>query len=117
MELLQDGVVAALAAIGVTALIWLAASLLLWRERPVDAVYLVRVSGDGTGLDVTLRRLAQSRRLPVLLVDCGLTDEGRPRRGAAVRYEHEIADAPGAGGVLYGGEYHRTGEVSRWASA
>ena len=45
MELLQDGVVAALAAIGVTALIWLAASLLLWHERPVDAVYLVRVSG------------------------------------------------------------------------
>ena len=79
MELLQDGVVAALAAIGVTALIWLAASLLLWRERPVDAVYLVRVSGDGTGLDVTLRRLAQSRRL---LVDCGLTDEGR--RAAAL---------------------------------
>ena len=66
MELLQDGVVAALAAIGVTALIWLAASLLLWRERPVDAVYLVRVSGDGTGLDVTLRRLAQSRRLALL---------------------------------------------------
>ena len=60
MELLQDGVVAALAAIGVTALIWLAASLLLWRER----------------------RLAQSRRLPVLLVDCGLTDEGR--RAAAL---------------------------------
>ena len=77
MELLQDGVVAALAAIGVTALIWLAASLLLWRERPVDAVYLVRVSGDGTGLDVTLRRLAQSRRLPVLLVDCGLDEAGR----------------------------------------
>ena len=48
MELLQDGVVAALAAIGVTALIW----------------------------------LAQSRRLPVLLVDCGLTDEGR--RAAAL---------------------------------
>ena len=45
MELLQDGVVAALAAIGVTALIWLAASLLLWRERPVDAVYLVRGCG------------------------------------------------------------------------
>ena len=34
------------------------------------------------GLDVTLRRLAQSRRLPVLLVDCGLTDEGR--RAAAL---------------------------------
>ena len=36
MELLQDGVVAALAAIGVTALIWLAASLLLciWSGPP-----------------------------------------------------------------------------------
>ena len=125
MELLQDGVVAALAAIGVTALIWLAASLLLWRERPVDAVYLVRVSGDGTGLDVTLRRLAQSRRLPVLLVvepkgqSLTLAAElkGLDSRGAAVRYEHEIADAPGAGGVLYRGRYRRTGEVSRWASA
>ena len=85
MELLQDGVVAALAAIGVTALIWLAASLLLWRERPVDAVYLVRVSGDGTGLDVTLRRLAQSRRLPVLLVACGLPAEGPP--APALRYD------------------------------
>ena len=85
MELLQDGVVAALAAIGVTALIWLAASLLLWRERPVDAVYLVRVSGDGTGLDVTLRRLAQSRRLPVLLVDCGLNPEERARMDRLIR--------------------------------
>ena len=40
MELMQDGVVAALAAIGVTALLWLAASVLLYRESPVDAVYV-----------------------------------------------------------------------------
>ena len=46
MELMQDGVVAALAAIGVTALLWLAASVLLYRESPVDAVYVMRVSGD-----------------------------------------------------------------------
>ena len=82
MELLQDGIVSALAAIGVTALLWLLASLVLRREREVNAVYLVAVSGDGAGLDVTLRRLAQERRLPVLLVDCGLTDEGR--RAAAL---------------------------------
>ncbi len=82
MELLQDGIVSALAAIGVTALLWLLASLVLRRERAVNAVYLVAVSGDGAGLDVTLRRLAQERRLPVLLVDCGLTDEGR--RAAAL---------------------------------
>ena len=77
MTLLQDGVVSALAAIGVTTLLWLAASLLLWRERPVNVVYLLPLRGDGAGLDVTLRRLERSRRLPVLLVDCGLTEEGR----------------------------------------
>lgn len=77
MELLQDGVVAALAAIGITALLWLAASLVLGRERAVDAAYLVRAAGDGARLDVTLRQLEQNRRLPVLLVDCGLTEEGR----------------------------------------
>lgn len=76
MELLQNGLVAALAAIGVTALLWLLASLLL-REGTVSAVYLVPVSGDGAGVDVTLRRLSRERRLPVLLVDCGLTEEGR----------------------------------------
>lgn len=75
MELLQSGVVAALAATGLTTLLWLAASL-LYREAAVAAVYLVPVSGDGAGLDVTLRRLHQNRRLPVLLVDCGLTAQG-----------------------------------------
>ena len=79
MELMQDGVVAALAAIGVTALLWLAASVLLYRESPVDAVYVMRVSGDAAGLDAALRILAQNRRLPVLLVDCGLDETGRRR--------------------------------------
>lgn len=76
MELMQDGVVAALAAIGVTALLWLAASVLLYRESPVDAVYVMKVSGDAAGLDAALRILAQNRRL-VLLVDCGLDEAGR----------------------------------------
>lgn len=74
MELMQDGVVAALAAIGVTALLWLAASVLLYRESPVDAVYVMKVSGDAAGLDAALRILAQNRRL---LVDCGLDEAGR----------------------------------------
>ena len=62
MELMQDGVVAALAAIGVTALLWLAASVLLYRESPVDAVYVMKVSGEAAGLDAALRILAQNRR-------------------------------------------------------
>ena len=58
MELMQDGVVAALAAIGVTALLWLAASVLLYRESPVDAVYVMKVCGDAAGLDAALDFIA-----------------------------------------------------------
>ena len=58
MELMQDGVVAALAAIGVTALLWLAASVLLYRESPVDAVYVMKVSGEAAGLDAALDFIA-----------------------------------------------------------
>ena len=83
MELLQDGVVAALAAIGVTALIWLAASLLLWHERPVDAVYLVRVSGDPDQIHRVHRALMpqqQRRRQPYQRRDA----DGRQRGDHAV---------------------------------
>ena len=78
MELLHDGVIAALAAIGLTAILWLLASA-LFRQPPVRDL-----SGDGAGLDVTLRALAQNRRLPVVLVDCGLTEEGRRAASLAV---------------------------------
>ena len=87
MELLHDGVIAALAAIGLTAILWLLASA-LFRQPPVrDTWYIVALSGDGAGLDVTLRALAQNRRLPVVLVDCGLIkmgSQGRRPRAASL---------------------------------
>ena len=80
MELLHDGVIAALAAIGLTAILWLLASA-LFRQPPVrDTWYIVALSGDGAGLDVTLRALAQNRRLP----GCGLAEEGRRAASLAV---------------------------------
>ena len=80
MEIWQDGVLAGLAAVGLTALLWLlAGSLFRWRERPLDAVYLVMLTGGAEKLDMTLRELARERRLPVVLVDGGLTAEGRQR--------------------------------------
>lgn len=80
MEIWQDGVLAGLAAVGLTALLWLlAGSLFHWRERPLDAVYLVMLTGGAEKLDMTLRELARERRLPVVLVDAGLTAEGRQR--------------------------------------
>ena len=78
MEIWQDGVLAGLAAVGLTALVWLlAGALFRWRERPLDAVYVVALTGGAEKLDMTLRELARERRLPVVLVDGGLTAEGR----------------------------------------
>lgn len=80
MEIWQDGVLAGLAAVGLTALLWLlAGSLFRWREKPLDAVYLVTLTGGAEKLDMTLRELARERPLPVVLVDGGLTAEGRQR--------------------------------------
>ena len=80
MEIWQDGVLAGLAAVGLTALLWLlAGSLFRWREKPLDAVYLVTLTGGAEKLDMTLRELARERPLPVILVDGGLNEMGRQR--------------------------------------
>ncbi len=108
MEIWQDGVLAGLAAVGLTAILWLLAGLLFRRrERLLDAVYLVPLSGGAEQLDMTLRELSRERALPVVLVDCGLTAAGR-QRGAG--------DAAAADRPLYE-ERKRAGEVSIWASA
>ena len=92
MEIWQDGVLAGLAAVGLTAILWLLAGLLFRRrERLLDAVYLVPLSGGAEQLDMTLRELSRERALPVVLVDCGLTAAGRQRTELLTR---------GAGAVL-----------------
>ena len=57
----------------------LAGLLFRRRERLLDAVYLVPLSGGAEQLDMTLRELSRERALPVVLVDCGLTAAGRQR--------------------------------------
>ena len=80
MEIWQDGVLAGLAAVGLTAILWLLAEALFrWREKPLDAVYLVTLTGGAEQLDMTLRELARERPLPVILVDSGLNEMGRQR--------------------------------------
>lgn len=69
MEIWQDGVLAGLAAVGLTAILWLLAGLLFRRrEHLLDAVYLVPLSGGAEQLDMTLRELSRERALPVVLV-------------------------------------------------
>ena len=80
MEIWQDGVLAGLAAVGLTAILWLLAEALFrWRAHPPAAAYLVEASGGAEQLDMTLRELARERPLSVILVDGGLTAEGRQR--------------------------------------
>ena len=78
MEIWQDGVLAGLAAVGLTAILWLLAEALFrWRAHPPAAAYLVEASGGAEQLDMTLLELSRERALPVVLVDCGLTAAGR----------------------------------------
>ena len=90
MRLLQDGVVAALAAIGLTAVIFLLVSAIVHPRRrgtiPATAAKT---------LEYTVRALLRSRYEEggfsrVVIVDCGLADE--PRRVAELlcRSEYEV---------------------------
>ncbi len=83
MRLLEDGIIAALAAFGLTALLWLLLSALL-RPRgrgTLDAVALLPCrAGDGVKLEQTVRALERARRecggfSRVVLLDLGMTEE------------------------------------------
>lgn len=105
MQLWQDGLVAMLAAIGLASLMWAVVKAVLYPapERRRGAAALVPAQGDGEGLEGQIRimeRLRKEQALvgTVLLVDCGLTEEGlrlarllaRDRRWVAVCAREEI---------------------------
>lgn len=85
MNLWQDGLIALLAAIGLSSILWMIARALLFPPiRPVRAAALLAARGDAGELEeqvVALSLLSMERGLPreILLVDCGLTDEGKKR--------------------------------------
>lgn len=84
MRLWQDGVVALLAAIGLASVVWtvVRAALYTGSERRKSVVALLPAAGGGEGLEEqvkTLRALRSGQELfgMVLVVDCGLSEEGR----------------------------------------
>ena len=85
MHLWQDGLLALLAAIGLSSLLW-AAVRQLFCGRPTprrgDALALLPAWGNGEHLEEQVRYLAALGREEgcfdaILLADCGLTEEGR----------------------------------------
>lgn len=80
MELMGDGLIAFLAAVGVSTILWLLAETLLRRHSPVaEAVLVLPVRGDGATLERALHLTMEQRatgETPILLADCGLDETG-----------------------------------------
>ena len=80
MELMGDGLIAFLAAVGVSTILWLLAETLLRRHSPVaQAVLVLPVRGDGATLERALHLTMEQRatgETPILLADCGLDETG-----------------------------------------
>lgn len=80
MELMGDGLIAFLAAVGVSTILWLLAETLLRRHSPAaEAILVLPVRGDGATLERALRLTMEQRatgETPILLADCGLDETG-----------------------------------------
>ena len=97
MRLLQDGVIAALAAVGLTTIIWFVVGALLhpW-ERCSAAIALVKAQGSAAELEQTVRQLQRSRGEScsfsrIVIVDCGMEEEARQVAELLCREEYDIA--------------------------
>ncbi len=84
MGLWQDGLLAALAAVGLASLLWAVVRAVMCARPPrqLGVIAIVTAQGDGEGLEEQVRALGELRRKQgtygqVLLVNCGLTEEGR----------------------------------------
>ena len=96
MRLWQDGVIALLAAIGLSSIFWYFLRTLFF--LPVTnhpALVLICAKGSGEGLEQQVRALAVLRRQrgavsAILLVDCGLNEEGEKLCRALSHMEHSV---------------------------
>ncbi|MCI2057360.1 MAG: hypothetical protein LKJ86_09485 [Oscillibacter sp.] len=83
MELLQDGVLAFLSAVGVASCVWLVAGALLGsgKCRNPKVLLILPVRGEAPAMETDLRELLRTRhQLPcarIILLDEGLSEEGR----------------------------------------
>lgn len=98
MRLLQDGVIAMLAAIGLATILWAVITLFYRRKKSVfpNVTALVSTSGSGGNLEYTVRTLEQLRYEQgtiggILIVDCGLSQEGQELAQILSREEDYVA--------------------------
>ena len=77
MSGMENSVLAFLAAVGIAALIWLVAGLLLWNRLPEQLPMHWNAAGQVRTLHEVRTQLGRSAAIAI--VDCGLTAEGRRR--------------------------------------
>ena len=82
---IENSVLAFLAAVGIAALVWLVAGMLLrGRQGEVPATLVLPVCGGGEALEGWVRTLHEmrpqlGRTAEIYIVDCGLSTEGMRR--------------------------------------
>ena len=83
MELMRDGVLAFLAAVGLTSLVWLTAGLFFHAGRPAipGLLLVLPLRGEAPAMEADVRALRSVQtRLPgaaIVLADCGLTEDAK----------------------------------------
>ena len=92
MQIWQDGLVALLASVGLASIMWTLVRAVLFAGPEVrrELAVLLPVQGDGGQLEEQVRALQALRRERglagrALLVDCGLSEEGRKLAEALAR--------------------------------
>ena len=101
MRLLQDGLVAMLAAVGLATILWMIVSLFLRNRRQLFSrvTAVVPASGAGGDLEYTVHTLSQ---VPydrgafgtIVILDCGLTEEGLELAQLLTREEDYVVLCP-----------------------
>ena len=98
MQLWQDGLVAMLAAIGLASLMWTVVRAVLFArpEQKQDVLVLLPAQGDGENLEQQVHQLSHLRYEQgvlgmVLVVDCGLSEEGRKLAGVLAREDRWVS--------------------------
>ena len=105
MTLLQDGLIAFLSAVGLTALVWLVAGAVLHTGRPIvpGLLLVLPLRGEALAMEADVRELRRLQsRLPgarMVLVDCGLTEDAR----GLAQY---LADREKRGELVDAAEFH-----------
>ena len=114
MRLLQDGLVAMLAAVGLATILWMVASLFLRNRRRLfsNVAAVVQARGAGENLEYTVHTLSQLRYDrgafgTIVILDCGLTEEGRELAQLLTREEDCVALCPGNRRPIIFSEVHR----------